>query len=49
MSGFDLDGRGRPAVRGGGGAESRLESVDVKARLEEEEVSTGLFLGARVP
>jgi len=49
MSGFDLEGRGRPAALGGGGADIRLESVDAKARLEEEEVSTGVFLGARVP
>lgn len=29
--------------------ERRLERVDVKARLVEEEISLGVFLGFRIP
>jgi len=50
MSGLFLEGRGRPgfwAVLLG--VEIREESVDVKARLVDEEISLGVFLGLRIP
>ena len=51
ISVFVFEGRGRPAdVRlEEEVVESRLESVDVKARLVDEEISLGVFLGLRIP
>ena len=50
MSDLFFEGRGRPAV---GGAlalfERRLESVEEKARLVEEEIAFAVFLGLRIP
>ena len=51
ISVFVFEGRGRPADVG---LEEevvvrRLESVDVKARLVDEEISLGVFLGLRIP
>jgi hypothetical protein len=51
ISVFVFEGRGRPADVGleEEVLERRLESVDVKARLVDEEISLGVFLGLRIP
>jgi hypothetical protein len=45
----DFEGRGRPVVVLLGGAESRLERLEEKAREVEEEISLGVFFGLRAP
>ena len=51
ISAFVFEGRGRPADVGleEEVVERRLDRVEVKARLVDEEISLGVFLGLRIP
>lgn len=50
MSDFDLEGRARPEVVRSVVDDERSEvSVELKARLVEEEISFVIFLGLRIP
>ena len=49
MSDLFFEGRGRPRCWVVEEVERRLERVDVKARLVEEEISLGVYLGLRIP